>query len=339
MLGDIAAIPLTFAFLFYPYIVSQNLTPPHEMGYAPFFILFAYYFFRQNKFLAFMLFLIISVCVKEHLSLVALMFGVFSLFNKKGLKWILAPSLLGIFWAIFSLLIILRCQKVYQSPVYSSWFWLYLKSTFSDHHGNALTSLVALVSSSNIGSWYRLKSIFLLFTPLGVIPPLLSPIGLLGLPEFLIAILSDRPALLDPLRHYCVVASCFLSIAAIDGIKRISRFKLLISVFILAATLMHSYLWIPCTQYTKNKNYIETVNEALSIIPKNAFVTAPANIAVQISNREKYSLVGEGGYGDYIILDKNNLSLISDTSTSSNYNQIFNKEGIVVLKKSPKELR
>jgi ABC-type microcin C transport system duplicated ATPase subunit YejF len=102
---------------------------------------------------------------------------------------------------------------------------------------------------------------------------------------------------------------------------------------------MHSYLWIPCTQYTKNKNYIETVNEALSIIPKNAFVTAPANIAVQISNREKYSLVGEGGYGDYIILDKNNLSLISDTSTSSNYNQIFNKEGIVVLKKSPKELR
>lgn len=292
-----------------------------------------------------MLFLVLSVSIKEHLSLIALMFGLYSLFSKKSLKWILTPISLGIIWGIFSLAIISHFQKVYQSHPDAAWFLPFLKTRFLSQEGNALSSIISGLSHSNMSSWYNLKFLFLLFLPLGIIVPLLSPVSLLGLPELIINLISDRPAMLSPLRHYNIIVCCFLLIGTIEGVKRISDFKwiknlkietnllrILLSVFIFSSALIHSYLWLGLTEYPGDTAYIKNVKSAISLIPEDAFITVPGNIAVHISNRERYSLIGEEKYGDYILIDKNTSYLLQRKGIIDNYTQIFNRAGVAVLK-------
>ncbi len=47
ILPEFPLLPLVLAYLFNPFLVSQNLTPPHEPSFAPFFILTAYYYFLK----------------------------------------------------------------------------------------------------------------------------------------------------------------------------------------------------------------------------------------------------------------------------------------------------
>ncbi len=344
---DISIQPLILSFMMYPFLVSQNFAPPHEICYLPFFLLFTYYFLRLNKFLPFMVFLILSLSIKEHLSLIAIMFGVYSLLCKKSPKWILLPILLGIVWFIFSIGIILHFQKVYQPHPDAAWPLVFLKTRFLSQKGSILNSILSGISYSNISNWHNLKSVFLLFFPLGIIAPLLSPVSLLGLPELIINLLSDRPAVLSPLRHYNIVVSCFLLIGTLEGVKRISHFKwvknlkmkvgtfrFLLSLFILSSTLSHSYIWLGQTKYSKDMTYIKTVKEAIALIPKDAFITVPRDIAVHISSREKYSLIGEREYGDYILVDKHTSPFLLEEDIINNYTQIFNKEGILIFKKN-----
>lgn len=348
ILNDISIIPLGVTFIMYPYLISQNFTAPHEICYAPFFLLFTYYFFRLNKFLPFMIFLILSLSIKEHVSLVALMFGFYALFSKKSLKWILGPMILGIIWAILSLEIIFYFQKLYHAPPQTGWFLVSLKNRFLQQKGTLFTTMLSGLSSANISHWYSLKYIFLLLSPLGIIPPLLSPISLLGLPELVINLLGDsgHSAILSPIWHYNVVVSCFFLVGTLDGIKRMYNFECvkklsvkfntftsLLSIIILSSTLIQSYLWLGITKHSKDTTYIITVKEAMRLLPKEAFVTVPMNIAAHISGRKDYSIIGDGRYGDYILIDKNTVSLLSQKDIINNYICIFNEKGILVLKR------
>jgi uncharacterized membrane protein len=335
ILEDIPLIAIVLAFMFYPYLISQNLTPPHEITYSPFFLLFTYYFFKTNKFLPFLIFLLISISIKEHVSLLAITFGVFAIFKKKSFKWIFTPLFLGIAWAIISVLIIWHFQKIYDSHPDAGWFLIYLKRN----------SLAYIVLHSNISSWYKINCLSCMFFSLGVIPPLLSPVTVLGLPELFINLLSDRPAILCPPWHYNIIVSCFLLVATLYGLKKISNSKwirylkinnrqvvVLLSIFILSSTLIYSYLWLELLKYPKDYTYVNTLKKALSMLPENEFVTAPRNAAIHISSREKYSLLGEGKLGDYILTDQQSQSLLSD-EVLKDYIRIFDKDGIKVFRK------
>jgi uncharacterized membrane protein len=349
ILPGMSIIPLGITFITYPYLISQNFTAPHEIGYAPFFLLFTYYFFRLNKFWPFMIFLLLSLSIKEHISLLALMFGFYALFTKKSLKWILGPMVLGIAWAILSLKIIFYFQKLYHMSLQTAWFIASLKNRFLQQNGNLFTTMLSGLWSANISQLYSLRYIFLLLSPLGIILPLLSPISLLGLPEFAINLLGNagNSAILSPIWHYNIVVSCFLLIATCGGIKRIYNFKYVkklrisfntftasLSVIILSATLMQSYLWLGLTKYSKDTRYNTAVKRAIRLFPKEAFVSVPRNIAVHISARKDYSLVEEGPYGDYVLVDKNTLSFLSKKDIMKNYSCIFNENDILIFKRN-----
>jgi len=332
---DIPLAPAVLAFMLFPYLISQNLIPPHEITYAPFFLLFTYYFFKTNRLFPFLIFLAASLSIKESLSFVAVMFGALALFSKKNSRWIFAPLLLGTAWAFISLLIICHFQKIYASHPDAAWFIVYLKKN----------SLAYFVSRSNASHWHTLKLLFPLFSSLGIILPLLSPAIILSLPELFINLLSDRPALFSPAWYYNVTASCFLLIASIEGIKKISESKwivclkinnrravALLSTLMLSCVLMHSYLWLGLLKYPRDYAYAKAVREAIRILPENAFVSAPRNIAIRVSARERYSLPGEGRLGDYILTDRKYESLLS-AETLKDYSCLFNKGGIKVFKK------
>jgi hypothetical protein len=273
------------------------------------------------------------------------MFGIFAFFQKKSKRWILFPILFGSAWAIFSLLIIRHFQSLYRPHPDATWFLANLKTRLLSRNG--AISLFALLSSSNLSALYKLKPVFLLFSPLGIIFPLTSCIALLGMPEFLINLLADRQVLFHLPLHYNITVSCFLLIATVQGVKKISGWKifqglgitrntvaLLLSVFILSATLMHSYSWLKLTGFKTDQAYNQAVNAALRLVPKDAYISVPKNIAIHISGRAKYSLIEEKKYGDFVLLDSHRPDDIAEKETLNKYYEcMFTKGKIHLFKK------
>lgn len=348
ILKQTTSLPLVVAFMLFPFIVGQNFTPPHESGYAPLFILFTYYFFRTNKFIPFMCFLLITVSIKEPYALVAVMFGCYAFFKKRGAVWIVYPILIGIMWFFFSIALINYFQNLYHPHSDSAWFFVYLKKVFLMQNKNGpLTPIVYLFSNSNMVHWYALKSMFLLFLPLAIIPPLLSSISLLGLPELIVNLISGNPNMFSPIWHYDIMLSCFVLIGTVEGIKKISSFaynkryikineqklQLLLCVFVLSCTLIRSYTWIGLGKYKKDVAYIQRVKEALSFVPPNSSIGVPARVAIIVSSREKYSIIGDESGEDYVLVDSPEIEKYLKTNIDSDYNAIFHKKPITLYKR------
>ncbi|MBM3250572.1 MAG: DUF2079 domain-containing protein [Candidatus Omnitrophica bacterium] len=343
ILRNASVIPATIAFMFYPYIISQNISAPHEIAYAPFFILFTYYFYRTARFWPFLVFLSLTLSIKEHLSLIAVMFGVLAMLEKRKGRWVSIPIISGTVWALFSLWIILHFQKIYSSHPDAAW----LIASFGKRLGQGSGSLINFILGANIFSWFSLKWVFMFFLPLLVIPPFLSLTGILGLPELLINLASDNLAMFTVPWHYNVTFSCFLIIAALEGLKKISERKevkslalnapsalFLLTTFMSACVLMHAYLWLPFTGAFRDKDYVYALEKAIASLPPDAYVSVPPKAAVRVSCRQKYNLLGKGELADYILIDRDTSKLLSAKKIHNDYyTEIFNEEGVVVLKK------
>ncbi|MCM8789826.1 MAG: DUF2079 domain-containing protein [Candidatus Omnitrophica bacterium] len=128
--SECAILALMLTFLLFPFLISQNFVAPHEITYAPFFALFTYYFYQRRKFCLYILFLLITLFIKEHLALVAIMFGIHALWNRRNLRWIIFPIAVGIIWGLFSLWVINYFQKIYNSHIDAAWFIVDLKRRF-----------------------------------------------------------------------------------------------------------------------------------------------------------------------------------------------------------------
>ena len=333
-----ARLVMTAVFLLFPFLIAGAFTPPHEIGFAPAVILLTYYFFRRGAFGPFALSLIIMLSIKEHLALVALAFGIFAFFSKKGPRWVLLPVLAGIFWAGFSYAVITHFQKTYQSGADASWFLANFKRMA--RHGDA-GSLRLMLERSNISSWFRAKPLFLLFAPLGFIVPVISPVCLLGFPEFALNLLADRSSMFTPQWHYNIVVSVFLLISCAEGIRKIShlkfaaltgaRIQLACAIIILSLTLIHAYTWLPLARVQKSRGYAVSVRRALAMVPSGAFVTVPQPAAILISNRPRYSLLETCVYGDYVLTDQPRCLL--SVSPADGYTLAYAEDGICLYKK------
>lgn len=352
ILKQTGVLPMVITFLLFPFIAGQNFTPAHEEGFAPFFILFAFYFFRTNKFMPFLFFLLVVVSIKESLALTAVMFGCYAFLKKKGVAWIVYPIIIGIIWIVLSLAIINHYQNLYHPHSDSAWFFVYLKNIFLTQNKNGpLTAITRLLYNSNMLHWQPLKSMFLLILPLGILPPLLSSVSLLGSGELILNLLSCNGRIFSPVWHYNIALACFLLIGTMEGLRKISIFaynkgflktgqqkiQLLLSVSVLSCTLIHSYTWIGLGKYKKDTKYINEVKQALSFVPANASISAPANIVPIISGREKYSILGFDSDEDYVLIDKSSRERPAKINIASDYNEIFHGEPIILYKRKNEE--
>ncbi|MDD4938704.1 MAG: DUF2079 domain-containing protein [Candidatus Omnitrophica bacterium] len=335
ILGAEGSIAAVLAYMFFPYLIATSIIPPHEITYAPFFLLFTFYFFVKNRFIPFLAFLLLFLSIKEHVSLVAITLGIYALFSKKNAKMIIAPMLLGAAWLFISLFIIGYFQKIYAPSTEAAWFIAYLKKS----------PLSYIFAHSNISSFFRFSLLFPMFLSLGAVFPLLSPVSLLGSPEMLINLLSDRPAMLAAPWHYNVVFSCFLVIGALYGIKRTAdarwikylcinsgKAKSLLCAFVFSSVLIHSHLWTGQLGYNRDLPHVTAAKEALSLLPKKAFVTVPRDLAVHVSDRKRYSLIKEGELGEYVLTDQKSRASL-DENALKDYTLIFRKNGIQIHKR------
>lgn len=349
ILSNRAIIALIAAFLFYPSLIAQNFVVPHEMTYAPFFILFALYFYLRCRFWPFIFFLLISLSIKEQIGFVAFVFGLVSLVRKRSARWSVTPIVLGLLWIAFSLWIINHFRNLYASPAGSAWFIDDLARRFPAGKGGFFRSFSLGLSTSNIADFYTVRQLLVYLGPLCVIFPLLSPISLIGLPELLLALVSNRPAMLDVTRHYTIIFSCFIFVGAVFGVRKASfsswmkrsglpgeKAQVLSAFFILSAVIMHTYTWMGLAKIGAQKYDAPAVKEALSLIPENAFVVVPGDIAAQVSSRTRYGVLGQEQFekGDYILIHHGSgTGSMTQSPDMEKFNILFNRSGIILLER------
>lgn len=159
---------IAILWLLNPVLHNLNLFEFHDLTMAIFFLLWAFYFYYEKKFPLFIIFCVLSLLVREDVSLIIICFSIIAWLDKKDWRWKIIPIILGGGWFIVAQKIIAlnALSGCYKFSNYYSWL------------GQASFPQVL----SHLLSFGNLSLFLTLFFPLLFIP--------LGRPKYLLLMLA-----------------------------------------------------------------------------------------------------------------------------------------------------
>ncbi len=280
----IAGLSIALAYLLNPGVQWTNIFDFHGVSLAMPFLLSAFFFGYIKKWPIYWLFVLLALTTKEEVSSLVFMLGLAVGFVFKERRIGFTTSLIGLFWFITMVFVVM--------PYFS------LKGS---HWGLSLFQPGRVFSASSL--WYLID----LIKPFGFIPLLGLPWLLLSLPEFLINILSKSSFMRMLTFHYDSGIVPALIISTIFGLKylraylknrglsiqviqKVQYLVLLVILFFAIKTnislgpLPYSKASWPQT-YKVSKEDIE-FESVLQKIPEDAVVAASGNIRPHITHRK-----------------------------------------------------
>ncbi|MGD0329720.1 MAG: DUF2079 domain-containing protein [Nitrososphaeria archaeon] len=315
------ALAISAVYLLSPSLQGINWYDFHPEAFLPLFILLATYFLKKRKPLLFLLGIILSLTTLEQASYFVALYAVYvfwevrselkeSILQKKIKLFSLAPLLvfvMAISWAIFSGAVM---KVINPNPP----FELEALSNFSILNVNSLLEVpVKVITNPDLALNAirfdfpnKMLYIILTFAPSGCIS-LLSPFALLpSIPWLVLSILSNYPPYYEFGFQYLVFTLPFVTIATIEGAKRLSdstneestkRVLKKVSVLLLALGIILAVFVSPLSFLYKPGNYayfrdygISTpslaeneVGEVLSLVPKDALIITTGTVFPQLS--------------------------------------------------------
>lgn len=103
---DWLPLVISIIYLANPVLHNVNLYEFHLWPIALFFLFWIFYFYYLKKFWLYIIFIVLSLLVREDISLIIFMFGVLALIDRRRWKWWLVPAILSVGWFIGSMNII-----------------------------------------------------------------------------------------------------------------------------------------------------------------------------------------------------------------------------------------
>lgn len=358
---DNPILSLTFAatYLLYPALEYSNLSDFHYVTLATTFLLFAFYFLLDRRWIWFTTFLILSVSAKENLALEAILLGVYLfLFLKQRKRG-------GVNILFFSLYFLV--SVFYLMPIFGGGFGAI--GRYSTLTSNPVKSLISLFNLD------KLRYLFHLFISVGFLSVLAPGALFLASSELLLNLLSDYNPQWQVKFHYTAAITPFVFIAAIYGARRLITFlrnttllhskvvnikgqnlEYVISFYLLIITLIWNVLHSPSPLFYKfdwskyqETNETKKVREILKKIPSDASVSAMNNLGPHLSNRRfLYRFPIKALEADYVVVDPSvvgkdfNLSQIKpleyqkylkDLQRSRVYEMIAERSRLLIFKK------
>ncbi|UCG69576.1 MAG: DUF2079 domain-containing protein, partial [Thermoplasmata archaeon] len=266
--NSIVVICVLLSYLLFHHIAGANVFDFHEVIFAPFFLLFTYYFFKKGNFLLFLIFFLGSLSIKENVGVVLFMFGVYALIMGRSKTWIVVPAVISCSWVVLSLKVLL--------PYFSNAKRLYFQ------HVVYMERLLRVIEDpyhvANLISRRWLSQIYAFFQPVLFFIPLMSVEFIFVLPWFLIKVLLERNPSIRTW-HFMIVVG-FLFIAYADSLRKIGnmikykRCVIAISVLGLFTSISCLPYWFRPEEYIA-KAYIDAQRQAVELIPAGASVCAP----------------------------------------------------------------
>ncbi len=311
LLDDNWALIISIAYLFYPALGYTNLYEFHPTVFATFFLAVTIYYYTLNRFAKFIIFLILSMFCQENIPLAGIMFGVLAIFNKRKLKWIVTPILIGALYLFIalSLMSYFNGNTIQFIAIYG-----HLGSSPPQILLNILTNPQLLIRTL-----FRTQSfIFLLhiFLPVSFLP-IFSPLILIpALPFFFQHLLSARISELTIFYHYTAEIIPFIFAALIFSMEfllknsHVKKYQLYLKVSLLSVLLASNiflgpHLALLRSISTFKKSNLDLYKDSfLAEIPKDASVVATFEYLSHLSHRSNLYSFHHVYMGYYTISNK-----------------------------------
>lgn len=284
--------------LFHPILTAQpGRGDVTELRFAPLFFLCAFYMFEKKRPMAFALFSLLLLTIREDMGIFVALFGIFALFRRRSWKWVLAPLIAGAGWFVATAIILLPRLSPTQTNIRTTVRYSTLGSSGSEivktiffRPWRLVTT--ALSTPSHIGAAYGL------FLSFGMGIPLLSGAVILALPAVGELLFQQTTTLVNFMALLCVptlMAAYILGLNRLDGaVQRLwgmqrERAAAYVGIFMFFVALSVFHTWFNPGLYKPRYNY-DAAREALSLIPEDASVRLPEFMF-------NYALAGQEPHG------------------------------------------
>lgn len=324
--NKILALLLVAVFLMLPAFVGQIYVSFHEINLVLPFLTFAFYFFTKERFYPFVAMFIMALLVKEDVSLTLFMFAPYAMIKKRDRQWCMFPAILSIAWFFISIKAIIPFFNKQKSYGMALAYFKNLGGSLSEIVVNTVTA--PLKTFGIMLGLERLRYLFELLLPVGLVFPLFSPEIIFAFPSVFLNMLAensrfrlfvsnmDSGVVFIP-RHMSLMAAVFLFISAIYSIKKVSvylpkissQIKLALVIFSLSFTLyearylMHKSFYYEPARIVQYFPSAESIKKILTLIPNDATVKSCLYISTHLyDRREAYYPANNPIETDYIVI-------------------------------------
>ncbi|MFC1662552.1 DUF2079 domain-containing protein [Patescibacteria group bacterium] len=300
------AFIIGLAWLFSPFLHNINSFEFHALALTPFFIFWAIFFYLKSRWWPFLAFILLSLSIREDVSLVILAFSFLAFIDKRSWRWRLVPVILGVIWFVISLKLspVLTGYQQYKFLAYYGWLGNSPSEMLLTFINNPLYVLKNIITIKTFTLLFGLLMPFLflpLFRPKYLLLILLPIIQL---------ILLQNPGELTLQIHYTapLIAPIFIalvySIIYLQDKKRGSFIRFfgsepgLIQSIVLAASIGGLLFMGPYFSSIKEINHTSNLTEEIqlkkdfiSLVPSTDSVASGYYFLTELSGRQRvYSL-------------------------------------------------
>ncbi|MGH3087349.1 MAG: DUF2079 domain-containing protein [Rubrobacteraceae bacterium] len=370
---DWPAALIAVAYLFSPGLQAANLFDFHAQMMAGTFLLFAFHYLLEKRLWPFLVFAVLASLTKEGIVLIVGMMGLYALFVEKRPRWGILVFLASSAYFLLTMLVIIPAFNTGASSGLVEERYEAFGGSIGGVIRTAITDpfFVAAYMLAD-GKWTYFFQLFGMTGFLGLFAPHLA---LIPASEISINLLSDRPQMTSVNYHYSAPILPFSYVAAAAGISTLTRFprrrrarrfvpnpsKLAKLPIVLASGILLFGVQMdfergPLPVFHSPANYRSVIDpappertraldEAVTLIPDDARVSATNNIGPHLAHRRYLYLFPTVKDAEYVILDETapgydtqiepilNLQSTQELRQSGEYEEIFSREGVVVFER------
>jgi uncharacterized membrane protein len=264
-------------------------------------LLFAWWAARHRYWRATLVFLILALSTREDTALAVFMMGfvlmAINVFefrkNRESVKWGAIIATLGAVWYVIATKVIIKHYNNGLDPFYIKFFYGDFGSTTFEVAKNMAAHpdrVISLAIQKDRLDFYKK-----LMLPLGGLPILGLPFLLMGAPQMLASVTGSTPYARSIEFQYPSVMIASIIIAAIEGVGAVlvTRPRRIIAVvWLLIASYVSNVTWSPSPIGSKSYYFaspnarVALLQRAVSIVPKNARVSATYQLLPHLSHRK-----------------------------------------------------
>jgi uncharacterized membrane protein len=295
------AFILFLLYLMYPPVIYSNLFEFHPVTLSIPFLFLSFWAYKDAKFSRFIIFSTLAILCKENMPLIIMMYGILALVDRRPIKWITTPLILGI--SSFGILVFVI--KPYFNKGIIDLFLLYKE--FGDTPKEIILGLIsspgkvmtAVISKGNLNFIIKQLS-SVVFLPLLALKNLI-PASLVLMQH----LLSWRTTEKTIVYHYTAKFAPFIFISASYGLKKVLSSKYVKEVGRMAAPFLITLLLgvslainiavegrvsgtldrVQKLAQNSKENFIN--QKFIDIIPKDAAVVSTFKFLPKLSHRKE----------------------------------------------------
>lgn len=339
-------------FYLHPVIYSIPTGAFRDTSILPFFFLSAFYFYKKEKFLPFMAFVLLCDATKEIVALPMALFGFISLWEKRSWKWAAVPFLASLLWFVVAVKWVM--PRFSQSSLGHEW------KAHLGYLGGNLKEIAANLAQPDFFKekiFFKKKAVYFLrmLLPFGIFIPFLSVYWVLAIPDALGILFSSMESTASAGRPYGILIymALFLSFAHVVSRSRIFDGKWGARIMPKMMPLVFScFLILPAFNYFLQRSQIHikmnarkiltvkfgksfegTYRKIVELIAPGASVSAPPIVANHLTERDVLHL-DISFKVDYLVLNEKQLTRdIQKQLKEFSYQNIFSENGWTVYKR------